>query len=504
MDNVNKDYDVIIIGTGLAGLTAGALLAEAGANVLMLEQHYVVGGCASSFRRNQFLFDAAIHLVGGCEKGGELHLIYEKLGLSDKIEFMEVDPMYRVQVANDHYDIPANADLLADRMQRWFPEDRQSIRTILAEIKQIGDILLKGDFNVDSKTLMRLMEIEKMSFAQYLHGKFKHPHTSKILCSLIGYAGVPASQVSALYMMSLIMSYRGGAFYPRGSSQQMADVLKAYIISKGGEIKVKRRVESIIHNGQEAQGVIDHKGNKYYAPITISNADMMKTYREMLGEAYLPDSYQKRLRELTPSKSAVVLYGAVRDSDPHNKDFMHELFMIPDGDMNDENYFFYDPLKEKYEPWISVCCPSVAESTLAPEGYSVVTFMSMCDADHIEKIREEKGKTFLQEHYVDLLERKLPGIKNKLVLQEFATPRTIERYTLNSKGAIYGWMKSFNQPWMNDMGPETPMKGLYLAGHWTRNVHGAYGVMRSGRQTAEHILSKHAYPTVNYSIEAIQ
>jgi phytoene dehydrogenase-like protein len=489
MQKEKKTYDVIIIGSGLGGLTAGALLAHAGKEVLVLEQHYTIGGCAHSFRRGEYYFDVAIHLVGGCEKGGEVYSIYERLGLLDQIEFMEINPMYRLLLGEYDYEIPANLDQLAKQLGTWFPEDERAIRETITEIKRFGEMILKNDFQKDPQLMKRFMEVGRMSFAKYLEGRFAHPHTSLILSSLHPYVGTPINRMSSLFMMVTMMSYHGGAFYPRGGSQKMGQVLKEYIESKGGRVKTRSRVEKIIYDGNTVQGVIDHKGNTYHATKIVSNADIRTTLFDLLGEESLPKPYKHALERMIPSFSAVILYGVVKEDEIHHRNFPHELFILPDKVLDTNDKYLYDPMNPETDPFFLICCPSTIEPALSPEGHSVISLMSFCDPVHIERIRAEKGKSFIHENYLSLIEKKLPGITDKFIQQEFATPKTIEKFTMNTNGSIFGWMKSNDQIWPSNIGPQTPFNGLYLAGHWTQMTHGAFGAMRSGRMTADYILN---------------
>src|SRR5690606_23773833 len=107
----------------------------------------------------------------------------------------------------------------------------------------------------------RLLDINRQSFAQYLADRFQNPRTAFLLSSLCPYAGISPAQLSTTYMMSTMVSYHGGAFYIKGSSQKIADTLKLAIESRGGKVQIRRRVERILMEQERVHGVIDHKGN---------------------------------------------------------------------------------------------------------------------------------------------------------------------------------------------------------------------------------------------------
>jgi len=492
MNSNSNRYDAIIIGSGLAGLTSAALLSQSGFRVLVLEQHYFIGGCAHTFKRANYIFDTAIHVIGGGEQGGEINNLYKKLDLLDKIEFTRIDPMITLQMDGLSYPIPAELDILNNRLEEWFPEEALSIRKVINEIKYIGG--LKGNYEIED--LKKIIVLEKTSYKDYLDINFKHPQIKLLLSSLVLFAGSPIDKLSTFKMMNIMASYNGGAFYPKGNSQQLSNVLKAYILEKGGKVIVNRKVEQILYNGSTIEGVVDQRGNHYSSNRIISNADIKTTFTQMLDENHLPKNFKKRLESLKNSYSAVILYGVIKNEDWTSNPFPHETVFLSEENLEKEENFCFDPLAPNNDPVISICCPSVSEPSLAPEGYSIINIMSLCNSIHIETIRDERGKEFIFENYLELLEKKVPGLKGKLVFYEFATPRTINKFTLNNSGSIYGWMKSVNRLGIDAFGPETPIKGLYLAGHWAEGAHGVYGVVRSGRVTAEKIIENSQLHTV--------
>jgi phytoene dehydrogenase-like protein len=136
--------------------------------------------------------------------------------------------------------------------------------------------------------------------------------------------------------------------------------------------------------------------------------------------------------------------------------------------------------------WIGVNSPTLTDSSLAPRGQHLMTITSLVPYDIGVSWREEKPK--YAESLMRKVESKFPGLSQHTLMMEGATPRTMERYTLNLTGAIYGWEVSPRQVGRNRLGHKTPIEGLYLSGHWTQPGGGIYGVIVSGIQTAQLIL----------------
>jgi prolycopene isomerase len=480
------NYDVVIIGSGIAGLAAGSLLTNEGKKVVVLEQHYEVGGCASMFRRRNFHYDVAVHLISGCEPGGEIYNLLEKLNILDSIAFTEVNPMYHLKLGETTYEVPSNLDELNKRMGNWFPEDKQKIDETIQEIKLIGEAFMKETFQNDAKIFKRVVDLKDVSFGEYVANRFTNPRTAMVLSALNVYAGVNLKKLPTIFMMTVLMCYHNGAFYPKGGSQKLSHVLRDYIRSQGNDVLIKRRVEKILYDGSKVQGVVDHKGNEYLAPIVISNGDFLKTMRDLVGEKHLPPLYKQSMKKMILSNSAIILYAALKN-EGITSSLPHELIINPLSDLMGDEHYLYRPTDPMTDPCMSICCPSAIDSSLAPEGYSVISATVYCDPNDVKDL----DKKFIEERFLAFLEEKVPGLREQIVSYELATPSTIERFTMSTQGAAYGWEKSIDQPWMGRMGPNTPIHGLYLTGQWTPHIHGVYGACLSGRRTTEVILNEY-------------
>jgi phytoene dehydrogenase-like protein len=135
--SINNNYDVIIIGAGLGGLTAGAKLAKEGRKVLLVEQHYVVGGCATIFKRKDFTFEVGLHQLDGLHDKDPKKKIFAELGVFDHVEFIKIDEFYRFKNNRLDFTIPANAELAIAKLCQKFPHEKKGIRKFFQKINAI-------------------------------------------------------------------------------------------------------------------------------------------------------------------------------------------------------------------------------------------------------------------------------------------------------------------------------------------------------------------------------
>jgi prolycopene isomerase len=209
----------------------------------------------------------------------------------------------------------------------------------------------------------------------------------------------------------------------------------------------------------------------------ISNADATQTIQELVGEVAFPRRYIEDLRGRKFSLSAFVTYVAAELS-LEKQTTCHETFFFPSAD-HDEAYrgsAAGDP------SWFSVTVPTLADPGLAPEGIHLLVLTTLVPHQVTRGWRAEKED--MTERMLTLAAHQLGGLRERIRYVESGTPRTMERYTRNSAGAIYGWELSPEQVGPARLGPRTPVQGLQLVGHWTQPGGGIYGVVSSGIQAA--------------------
>jgi|SRR5262245_6916218 len=482
---MSSDYDVIVIGAGIGGLTAGALLAQQGLKVLVVEQHSKPGGYCSTFRRGQFIFDVAVHLIGGCEEGGLVDEVLRAARVREKVKFARVEPMYLAVRGRDRIQVPADLHEFAAVLLDYAPRER-GIQPVINAIYEIGSTLLGFAGPTNPEQIFNVLaHVANHSYLDFIERYVTDERALALLSGLAIYAGLPPSQIDAGLMISILISYHRGAFYPLGSTQSLANAFVESINGAGGTVKLRMRVNKILMQGNAACGVELPKMGNVTARAIISNVDSIQTLLTLVGEEYLPANFMRRFRRMRRSASAVNLYLALEGNPGLTH---HEVFTLAEQHPRDWQ-IFYRPASGQ-PPFISITTPTLLDPNLAPPGGQVLAINTFTDTpDLVEQFREEQGKEIIKEEILSIVESLYPSIRSYLMERrcEVATPRTLARYTSNTGGAALGWGKYWDQRWPYRLGPVTPITGLYTAGHWTRGAHGIYGVIKSGKDAAARV-----------------
>ncbi|MBC7326463.1 MAG: NAD(P)/FAD-dependent oxidoreductase [Moorella sp. (in: Bacteria)] len=473
------DYDVIIVGAGIGGLSCGALLARRGLRVLVIEQHHKIGGYCTSFQRKGFVFDGGVEAISGLGEKGPVRCLFRELGLDPEEFFIRTREEYII--GDRRLKIPERAEDLVELLKREFPDEEQNIPRFFREAEKVyreiyQDVAENGGTPLPPPLLYRvrgpqaLLDYPKnhphhyqwmqKSFQEVLDTYFQNRELKAFLSVLTAYLGAGAKDLNADAMAIIFGYYFDGGYYPRGGSQRLADTLAGVIGRHGGEIRTGCLVEQILLENGAVYGVAAG-GKEYRSRIVVSNANAKNTFFSLVGKEHLPDWFTAYLGTLKESVSAFMVYLGV-----------------------EMNLAGYSPLLKviKDEGGVGIVISSNLDPSLAPPGKASVHLITLLPAGADDWPGEEeeyrqKKKEFA-EKLISLAEQAIPGLSRHVAVTDAATPRTFARYSLNPKGCIYGFEQSRHAPPRPYF--KTPVKGLYLAGASTFPGGGIEAVVISG------------------------
>lgn len=485
-------YDVIVIGGGMAGLSAGAGLAHRGADVLVVEAHYQPGGYAHAFRRKQFMFDSAVHLTPGGGKGEGLQRLLDEWGVADQVEFLPVQPMYRTMGPGLQTLIRSGKDGFVESHAEHFPHERAGIRSLVEAMDRMAiEIRELSAIDVPKSQMMRVMVKQcptvlrnsNRTLQQLLDDHVKDPICQSVLGTLWTYLGLPPSKCSAVAFAVMMMSFiNENAYYVRGTFQRLADAFATALRKFGGELVMPRRVDRILLDDQgRACGVkLDKQGEELRAKYVISNADAFQTFFHMVGRDKLDAEFASSLESRGLSISAFEVFLGVK-MDLKSMGVVHETFFAPCHSPE----LVYDSHANGDVLGCGLSIPSIEDATVAPAGHHTVCITMFAPWDRTWKEQKQR----VADRLIQEAEQVVPGLRDAIVYQDAGTPNTMQRYTGNFRGAIYGWDAS-PKSLATRLAMETPVPGLFLAGHWTRPGGGLYAVVTSGQIAAQRVFKE--------------
>ncbi|HEX7182241.1 MAG TPA: NAD(P)/FAD-dependent oxidoreductase [Thermoanaerobaculia bacterium] len=494
----DPSYDAVVIGSGVGGLIAGNLLARAGLRVLLVEQHYMVGGYCSTFRRGGYTFDAATHfypLLGSPETLTGRLLV--ELGVTTG--WVKMDPVDTFHFPDgSRFAVPADLDVYLERLKAGFPEEAAALDSFFAAVRECYLLGLLHYFRGRPlEQLERLAPYIALTVRDALDRWFRDPKLKLLLTADCPHWGSPPGRTSFVFDSMLRLSYFLGNYYPKGSSQAFADELARCFEERGGHLMTSTvahriRIESGRAAGVEIEtlrGSLPHCGQRLRvsAGVVVSNADLLLTLEELVGPEHLAPGTIESLRGLRLTFPCWLTHIGLEG--------------VPDDVLEEAQGYYWDDWDMdrvgRDALRFKIFAPTLYDPCVAPPGRQIVIVQKVMEIDYdtigdwVEHKRQVEGFIFTN------LERVIPGITERIVVSSSASARTSWRFTLNQRGAMLGWEMSPEQ--LGQGRPElvSPVPNLFLVGHWTRPGGGITPVIVSAQQVARTILDGGGAPAWN-------
>lgn len=506
------DWDAIVIGSGLGGLTCAAYLTAAGKRTLVLEQNQVAGGCSQVFRRkgNRYEFDVGMHYIGECHPGGRMTAALRGLGLEDRIEFrpLDRDGHSTLVFPGLTFRVPSDWDTYLARLIEAFPDQRRGLRLCIGILRRIGAELRTAELPKRSvRSLLRfarkaptLATVGQLPLNRLFALCRLSPLARAVIVGESGDYGAPPSRTSVALHGGFLDHYlTGGAWYPRGGGQVVPAHLIDVIQSHGGRVRTKARVTRILIENGAAAGVQLDDDETITAPIVVSGADLKRTYLDLVGREHLSPATVARVERY---RMALPLFSVYLGLDIDLADRMPNstYWCYPDSDVEGAYRAAYEGRIPDEMPIFltSATTKDPGNPHAAPPGHSTLEVMCLVPqgmfwpgGDAYRRDPEYLAlKESLTERLIDRAGTVVPDLRRHIVWQEASSPVTHERFTLSSLGSCYGIEMAADQIGPRRPGPRTEIPGLWLTGASTVWGNGIVGAVSSGLGAAGAILRR--------------
>ncbi len=408
---VQSEYDVIIAGGGLGGLTAANILGSNGYKVLLVEQHFQLGGLATWFKRKQHVFDVALHgFPIGMKKTLRKYWTRE---MADHI----------IQVKSVRYDNPqfsVDSDFtetdFTNIMVNQFGQPREHVD---AFYKELAEMNFYDDRTMTNREL----------FDKYFPGR---NDIVRLLMEPITYAnGSTLDEPAITYGIVFSNFMSKGVYTFLGGTDLMIEMMEAELLKNNVDILMRARMEKLdITDGKISGAIIN--GRRVGTKTVLSNGNLLSTIHDWAGDKYFSEEFMSRVNATRLNNSSCQVYMGLKPGSGFN--YIGDLLFTSTCPV-------FDPTK--------IVSPNVTSRTYSvyyPEirpgsnDYTVVASMNALYEDwaDLDKESYEAAKQQLINETIEHLDKYIPGIADKLDYVEAATPRTFKRYTLHGGGASFG------------------------------------------------------------------
>jgi phytoene dehydrogenase-like protein len=509
---MSHQFDAIVIGSGLGGLTAAALYARAGKRVLVLERNAAFGGAATVYRHGALSIEASLHEIDGLDAGDAKTPILQALGLDRDIPFVEVGDLHEVRspLIGEPFVMPHGYEAALDAASRRFPRHATALEDYFRRLRDLREAVGTLAQHQDDRSWW-LRNATSLPQRLWPLIRQRHATVSGVLAELFGadeavklalasnlgyYTDDPDTMPFVAYAIPQASYLAGGGHYIRGGSKVLTDRLLAIVHEAGGETESGRVVDAILLDGDRPRGVrhATLEGNdtrEEYAPVIFGNA-APAVLAAMLPQAKRKDflaPYQARQRSMSLWTMALGLnrpsreFGVTHYSTSVLPDWLDRL-----ARMKDAAGILGEDQPSRLTPYGFVAYDQI-DSGLNREGTHLA---ALAGPDRVENWAglSDDARRARKERWMDRviadLDRQFPGIAGAITQREMSTAETMQHYLNTPGGAVYGFA-----PQSRGFRPlaRTAIDGLYLASAFTGGG-GFTGAMLGGGWAARAALGR--------------
>lgn len=462
---------VIIIGGGVAGMTAGIALLEQGYRVTVLERQKEPGGNLTAWEREGHTVDNCLHWLNGTKRGSSLYALWERIGaLGGEIGIRRLERLYTSQRNGQSLSLWRDPERLRREMYTLSPKDREATDRFIGDVKTLAN----GNPIAKAGVILRNM---RYSLSAYADG-FHHPLLRSFFTDYIG------GEYAALGLFFVYASFlSGNADLPAGGSREMAQRIAERFRSLGGKLITSCRVTDILLDGKNAVGVLTANGVAYPADAVIAACDPHVTFGKLLP------------RHLMPHR----LLSADRDPRMPTASAIHAAFSVAASDCPVSGTVIFDAPRTRFSIR-SRGRMSIRvfdhEPGFAPEGrlvIQVLLFVDGAESDHWIALAKDRDayraeKEAFARYAEAAILAQFPTLSSSLTLLDVWTPATYKRWTGAYRGDFIGYVMTGGTAPYRIPARVRGLRNVYLASGWCRMPSGLPSAARAGEAAAKRLL----------------
>ena len=492
-------YEVLVVGGGIGGLTAGALLAARGVNVCVLEKEPRGGGCAVTFNRFGYEFEAGASLYASWQPGEIHERVFAELPVNAP-EVRRAHPSYVVRLP-DGTDVPLveNETEFEEILRASFPECAAQAVGFYREIKPIGEALTRVAGRVpdlrtasnlrraiavarEARVAPRVLRAMRHTTDRHLAGVSER-FRRFIDVQLQIFSQRSTSETAYLYATVALMLPRRGMYAIGGGASALADRLTESIKKSGGTVRFNAPVLRLSYDARgRARGVDLLSGETITASrAVVSNLTVWDTYGKLVGSVRTPPRVRQRLKNLS-GWGAYLLYLGLTEEAARRLPAEHILALT--------DWQEGEPFNPEESQFMFGVAPDW--DARAPAGYRAVTVSTFTEAEQWFSYHEDEAELEAQdqtmlERWWERIHRAMPELGAGLEVIETATPRSFYDYTRRKLGMVGGVGQSLDVFGLNSLTHRTAIPNLYMVGDTTFPGQGVAAVTQSALIVANEI-----------------
>jgi phytoene dehydrogenase-like protein len=482
--------NIIIIGAGISGLSAGCYAQMNGYKTSIYEMNKIPGGLCAAWQRKGFTFDISMHMLTG-SVSGPIHKMWEELGVTGQFKFYFHDQITQIEGMGKKLNFTTDRKKVEDEMLAISPEDAELIKEFIhiifgpdmmkglslkpSELKNLFDKLKVIPFILP---LIRFFSRYNKVTIQQFADRFKNPFLRQAVRFFVDAPGWPMPHFPMVVMAGFVKGGVTEAGAPLGGSQQVAFHIADLYKQLGGVAHYDSCIYNLIIEDDRVVGIRLKDGSEHRADNVIWAGDGHTLIFDILGGKYMNETIRNMYENWVPVKPIVhVMIGLNRDlsEEPHRIIFEPEEPITIAG------------REHRWMTFIHHCF----DKSMAPDGKSAVEVWFDTEPTYWEElVRDRKKykaeKQRIAEYTIRQLEKRWPGFSSQVEVIDVPTPATYMRYTGNWKGSPDGWYLTPEN--INNMEPRRTLpalEGLYMVGQWTAPFTGTVMAALTGRQVIQ-------------------